>query len=265
MLQNLLLEPITNAERLLKGVGVAELNANGGKLCNAFRGLLQKYPFNLGSPTDATVADVNGVFRKPDGALWVFYDQNLQKLLVKQGSQYVPASSTGTVTLNPAFVNWFNTSANFGEAIYANGAQEPRFTYKLTPQPTEVVQGETIHIDGQTLTYTAGGPATPQQFVWQGGGQHGTTAAVKFGGPELTWQDQQGLWSVFRFFNDAERWQPSAAGQTLEWVVRVGRGNPATVNGKPVTVRLELDMGATPPFFSKGYFSRFGCVVPVAR
>ena len=103
-----------------------------------------------------------------DGALWAFYDQNLQKLLVKRGSQYAPASSTGTVTLNPAFVNWFNTSANFGEAIYANGAQEPRFTYKLTPSGA----GETIHIDGQTLTYTAGGPAAPQQFVWQGGGQH---------------------------------------------------------------------------------------------
>ncbi len=263
--QNLLLAPIISAEGLLKGMGPAELNAQAGKVCGAFKGLLNKYPFNLSSPTDATVADVNSVFRKPDGALWTFYDQSLQKLLTKQGSNYV-AVPGGTVNLTPQFVNWFNTSAAFSEALYAAGAQDPRFTYSLKPVQTDGVLGLTVTIDGQTLTFAPPAAPAPHQFVWQGGGTHGATSTVKFGGPELGWADQAGLWAAFRFFNLAETWVPSGNSQVLEWVVRIGRGAPpVTVGGKPLTVKLELDMGATPPFFTKGYLARLGCALPAAK
>jgi hypothetical protein len=36
------------------------------------------------------------------------------------------------------------------------------------------------------------------------------------------------------------------------------------VNGKPVTVRLQLDMTG-PPVFQKGFFSRLACVAEVAK
>jgi hypothetical protein len=36
------------------------------------------------------------------------------------------------------------------------------------------------------------------------------------------------------------------------------------VNGKPLTVRLELDM-AGPALFQKGFFSRLACVAEVAK
>ena len=47
-----------------------------------------KYPFNPTATVEATAAEVNGLLRKPDGALWVFYNQSLQKLVVKQGSLF---------------------------------------------------------------------------------------------------------------------------------------------------------------------------------
>jgi len=37
------------------------------------------------------------------------------------------------------------------------------------------------------------------------------------------------------------------------------------VNGKPVTVQFDLDMGGAPPVFQKGWFSRMSCVAEVAR
>ena len=56
LVQNLMLEPITNLEAKLRGVGADELNAGGKGLCGQFRAVLNKYPFNPASKQDATVA-----------------------------------------------------------------------------------------------------------------------------------------------------------------------------------------------------------------
>ena len=84
----LLLDPITNAEALIRSVGPAELNGKGKGLCSQMSAVWRKYPFNPTATAQATVADVNGLLHKPDGALWALYDSSLQKLLVKQGGSY---------------------------------------------------------------------------------------------------------------------------------------------------------------------------------
>jgi hypothetical protein len=35
--------------------------------------------------------------------------------------------------------------------------------------------------------------------------------------------------------------------------------------GKPLTVRLDLDLGAAPPLFQRGYLSRMTCVAEIAK
>jgi type VI secretion system protein ImpL len=264
--QKLMEDPITNVEALLRNLGPAELNGKGKELCGAFRAALGKYPFNPNSTVDATVADLNTILRKPDGALWKFYDANLQKLLTKQGAQYVAVSSGG-VTLNPGFVNFFNQAAAFSESLYAGGSQDPRFTYTLKPVPVDGIQGAGLQIDGQTLTY-AGGAATPKQFVWQPTGTHGEKATVKLGGgSDFGFSENDGLWSVFRFFGEADTRQPIPNGEVVEWVARSGSSRkPITLpSGKPLTVRFEVDMAGGPQVFQKGYFSRLACVSEVAR
>jgi hypothetical protein len=59
-------------------------------------------------------------------------------------------------------------------------------------------------------------------------------------------------------FGKAERQE----GNILEWVVRVGK-DPAMINGKPLAVRVEVNM--TPPLYQRGYFSSLACVAEVAR
>jgi type VI secretion system protein ImpL len=259
--QKLLEDPIVYVEGMLRALGPAELNGKGKSLCGQFRAVLAKYPFNPNATVDATMADVNGLLRKPDGALWSFYDQNLQKLLVKQGSQFAIGPSGG---VNPAFLNFFNTATAFSDAIYAGGAQDPHFIYTLTPEPSEGIQTVSLLIDGQSISYS-GGAATPKQFTWQGGGAHGSKASVKFGGPEISFSEHDGLWAVFRFFKEAERWTPAGAGQSLEWISRAGKDPMKLPNGKPLTVHFELDMGGAPAVFQAGYFSRLACVSDVAR
>jgi len=259
--QALLEAPIIYVEGLLRLLGPTELNAKGKSLCGQFRAVLSKYPFNPNATVDATLADVNGLLRKPDGALWAFYDQNLQKLLAKQGSQFVIGPTGG---VNPAFVNFFNAATAFSDAIYPSGAQDPHFTYTLKPEPNEGIQTVSLLIDGQSLSYS-GGAANPKPFTWAGGGTHGAKASVKFGGPEITFDEHDGLWSVFRFFNKADRWTPAGSGQSLEWIIRAGKDPMKLPNGKPLTVHFELDMNGGPAVFQIGYFARLACVSEVAR
>jgi type VI secretion system protein ImpL len=260
--QKLLDDPILYVEGLLKGLGPAELNAKGGGLCKEFRAVFTKYPFKPDATVEATVADVNRLFRQPDGEFWKFYNESLKKLLPKQGAQYVPAPG-GAVALTPQFVAFFNAVASFAEALYANGAQDPSFKYTLKPYPSDVFQKGSLKIDGQVMNYSASALA-PKPFTWQGTGEHGETATVNFGGPDVEWSKNDGLWSVFRFFAEA-RLQQVGTGQSLEWVVYANKNKPMNVNGKPVTVQFDLDMGGAPPVFQKGWLSRMGCVAEVAK
>ena len=261
--QKLLEDPITYVEALLRTLGPAELNGKGKALCTQMRPLLSKYPFTPGATQQATLAEVNAILHRPDGALWAFYDANLQRLLPKQGAQYVAVSSGG-ITLNPNFVAFFNRWAALADAFYSGGTADPHLTYNLKPVPTEGIQGLTLRLDGQELTATAAGGAA-KQFTWPGAAVRSAKASVKFGGTDLGWSDNDGLWAVFQFFEEAERWVPAGGAYQLEWTVRAGKKAMTLPSGKPLTVRFELNMSGAPPIFEKGYLSRMSCIADVAR
>lgn len=264
LVQKLLEDPITNVEALLRSLGPAELNDKGKGFCSEYRQLISKYPFNANSTVQATVADVNKVFKKPEGSLWMFYEGSLKKYLTKQGAQYAPIPG-GTVNLNPGFVSFFNQVAALSDTLYPDGSQDPRITYSLKPVPAEGIQTVGLQLDGQTLTYS-GGAAAAKQFVWQAQGTHEAKATVRFGGgPDLAWSSNEGLWAVFQFFHKAEQWRQSGSVASLEWVIRIGRDAVTLPGGKPLTVRFDLDMGGAPPIFQKGYLGRLACVSDVAR
>jgi type VI secretion system protein ImpL len=257
--QKLIVDPIANVEGKLKGMGAAALNSGGKSLCADFKALMSKYPFNPQSTNEALLSDVNMIFKPMEGSLWKFYDQKLQKVLTKQGNQYVAAQG-GSATLTQPFVKFFNQLAQFSNALYANGP-DPHFTYSLQPVQSEGIKSVTLAIDGQTLT-SNGGNGAAKQFSWPGT-QSGAQPIVNLGGTtDIGWETHQGLWGVFKFFWRAET--PAGPGR-LEWVIRTGDQPMRLPDGKPLTVRFDLDMGATPPVFQKGYFSGWSCPAVVAN
>jgi type VI secretion system protein ImpL len=265
--QKLLEDPITYLDAMLKSVDVGALNAAGKSLCGDFRPILSKYPFKSDATSEATLADLTKLFHKPDGLLWAFFDQKLQKVLTRQGTQYV-VNPTSKVTVNPAFLTFFNTAAAFAESIYADGATDPHFSYSLKPETTEGVQMLTVRIDGQTLPYTAGNPAAFKKFTWQGSGTHDALLSVRFGTQDLGLANTEGLWAAFHLFQLADTQSAGAGGtQVLDWIAKSGKaGQPMLLGtGKPLTVRLDLDMGSVPPLFQRGYLSRMACVSEVAK
>src|ERR1035438_9339970 len=55
--------------------------------------------------------------------------------------------------------------------------------------------------------------------------------------------------------------------QVLDWIASSGKAGQAMrlPSGKPLTVPLDVDLGAAPPLFQRGYLSRMTCVAEIAR
>ncbi|MGC8793263.1 MAG: ImcF-related family protein [Bryobacteraceae bacterium] len=263
--RTLMEDPITYVEALLRGLGPAELRAKAQAFCAEFRELMSRYPFNPKAAVQATVDDLNRLFRPTDGSLWRFYNESLQNLIVKQGGQWV-AKPGGTMTATPAFLAFFNRAAAFSEAVY-KGGQQPQLTYSLRSNLTGLNQSIELTIDGQTLSNGPGRTLT-QQFTWPGRQPGGVRMTVRFGGEPFQWPRYDGLWAAFDFFADGEeKAQVSGSVYTLEWTLRTGQAGRqvTTATGQPVSVRLDLDMMGAPPVFRKGYFAGWNCVTEVAR
>jgi type VI protein secretion system component VasK len=258
--QKLLEDPIVYAEGLLRSVAPAELNGKGRTLCAQFRPIMAKYPFNPASQIDATMVDVVSLFKPKEGLLWQFWEQNLQKLLPRQGSQFVP-NPTGGIQLNPAFVGFMNRAAVFSDAAFPGGAATPNLSFGVKPVTSADIESVRLAINGQTAMF--GASATPAKpFTWPGASQ-GVNLTVKFkGGREYDYPSFDGLWAVFKWVAEAD----TRTGSIIELILGAGRPKRPVINpttGQPVTVRF--DISANPPVFDKGYFAGLTCVAEVAR
>jgi len=260
LVQKLMEDPITYVESLLGRLGPAQVNGEARRFCVDFQNVVNKYPFNTASQIDASLDEVAAVFRPGSGSLWMFYEQNLKNHLQRSGAQYVPTNADANMRISPAFLRFFNRAVAFSDAIYRNGsAQDPQLAYTLKAQPNEGLQSLSLTLDGQTLKSNAAG-GQQMSFTWPRGRE--ARLAGSMGGAELGFLNYTGTWAVFRFFADADRWQPAGSGYNFEWVPRQGQSaQPMTLsNGRPLTVRYFLDMGTTAPIFQKNYLSGFQCV-----
>ncbi len=258
--QKLMEDPITHAEALLRGVGPAELNAKARALCAGFT-FVNKFPFNPVAQAETSLQEVATIFKPKEGTLWVFYESSLRSVLPKQGTQYVAAPGGG-LSLNPQFVYFFNQAAKFSDALYPNNAAEPRLSYSLRPMPSDQFTSMTLVIDGQSATFS--GQAGARQYIWPS--RELRLGGKLAGGSEMGLQDRQGLWSTFRFFADADRFEPAGGGYNLTWVVRQGReAQPVRVGGRELTYRFFLDMGGAPAVFDKNFLASLKCISQAAR
>jgi type VI secretion system protein ImpL len=258
--QNLLLAPIAGVSAVLRPGPVS-----GAGLCAQMSPLRAKFPFSPTSAVEASTRELAAVFDPASGALSQYYNASLKNLLLPQGSEYIPNPSS-TQQVNPAFLRFFSRAMSLERALYTGAPGQLQYKYALRPHPTETVASLTMNIDGQTLTYGGRG-AVFKQFTWPGT----TTLAVRLtvkipGGSSLDFPNYDGLWAVFHFFADADRWQPTGTTYNVEWVLRVAGGKPVTVlGGKPVTVQFDLDTLGAPPILQKGYLSSLQCVSSVAK
>jgi type VI secretion system protein ImpL len=257
----LLEEPIDYAEALTRTMGAGEINAKARQFCRSFETITGKFPFNPSAKTEATIQELNSMFRPLDGQLWTFYNDTLQNLMQKKGTQYA-ANPAGGIQLTPAFVAFFNNAARFSDALYPGGMSEPLLRYSLTPQRTDQIRDISITINGKTNNGMGTRP-----YTWTGSDSQNVRIIAKlYRGSDLELQNRQGLWSLFRFFSDADLWHRSGNGFTVDWTARQGgEGRPVIQGGKELKYRFTVDTGVAAPVFQKDFLDTLRCVSPAAR
>lgn len=257
--QKLLEDPITYAQGLLRTLGPAELNGKGKDLCGQMRPLLSKYPFSPNSAAQATIADIDAIFKPQGGLLWQFVDANLQKALTRQGSQFV-ANSSAAITINPVFLAFLNRAAAFSDAAYQGGSPDPHFSYAVKPVLTADIDTVHLSIDGQPADFNAANSAA-RKYNWPGS-PPGVQLTLKFkGGSPIGYPAYDGLWGIFQFVAIGKR----TGGTLVEEPMVDSRGKPMTDAATSHPLTVTLDISANPPIFDKGYFSGMSCVAEVAK
>ncbi len=262
--RRLLEAPITYADALLLRLGPQELNAKGKDLCAQLRPFFSKYPFNPRSQVKATLEDVNAVFRPQLGIIWVFYEQNLKKLLPKRGNEFVPDPSGG-MNVTRGFLNFFNNAAAFSTALYGSSGTDPKLSYSMRPIFSPDIQSVRLTIDGQTADFT-GQSTSPKTFTWPGAAS-GVKLSLREGGTDYVYPTWDGLWGVFSFVLEADAANERASGGTYEWRLRGGaNARPVTGSrGQPIVSGFDIDTTPAPNVFRKGFFSQMGCVADIAK
>jgi len=250
--QNLLDAPIQHADALIRMGPRDALNGGGRQFCSQFSALANSYPLNPAATNDLSLAQFNQMFAPGSGTLWSFYDSKLKTFLVKDGSHYVE-NSAGTVHLSPAFVSFFNRTADLTSAFFPSGSPPPRFTYTLKQMPGNV-EGLILQIGNETLS----GTGQAKTFNWTGSENVQVTTK---GGDILA--SYTGPWAVFRFVADAHA-QNSGSTTDLDWVLQ-SNGRPIMLpNGKPKSYSYQLQVNGANPL-RPGAFSGLHCVSQIAR
>ena len=246
LVHHLLEEPITNVELLFSTQPKGDLNAAGKQFCEQYAQLSNKYPFNPKSSDDLAVEQFGAVFAPKTGSLWTFYENaKLSQYLAKQGANYLPISS-GTVKLNPAFVEFFNRAAFASDTFYPSGSPTPKFAYTLKAMPSNL-EGVILKVGNETLS----GTGQQKSFIWTGAPE--PVVASTPGGDILG--SFGGSWAIYHFVADAvtnPHSRISGSTADLEWVMQSNGRTIMLPTGKPKSYNYELQVSGWNPFGVSG-------------
>ncbi|WLP22491.1 ImcF-related family protein [Raoultella ornithinolytica] len=235
--RTMFVQPLTQAWETVLQPSAASLNDRWSRSVvanwrTAFDG---RFPFSV-SKSDASLPMLAEFIRKDNGRIDRFLTSELNGVLHKEGSQWVPDSAHSQgLTFNPAFLKAVNQLSQLSDILFTDGSQG--ISFELQARPAVQVVETQLTIDGQQLHYF-NQMADWQSFRWPGDSYKPGTM--------LTWTtvnagarlfgDYRGTWGFIRWLDQGKRQQldrsqwmisfTSPDGRTLQWVLRsqLGKG-----------------------------------------
>lgn len=229
-------QPLTQAWETVLQPSAASLNDrwNRSVVANWHTAFEGRFPF-AASKSDASLPMLAEFIRKDSGRIDRFLTTELNGVLHKEGSQWVPdtAHSQGLI-FNPAFLRAVNQLSQLSDILFTDGSQG--ISFELQARPAAQVVETQLTIDGQKLHYF-NQMADWQSFRWPG--------ETWKPGTMLTWTstsagarlfgDYGGTWGFIRWLEQGKRQQLDRSqwmlsftapdGRTLQWVLRSQLGN----------------------------------------
>ncbi|QCA06323.1 ImcF-related family protein [Pantoea vagans] len=233
----LFVQPLTQAWETVLQPSAASLNDRWSRsvVANWHTAFDGRFPF-AAAKSDASLPMLAEFIRKDTGRIDRFLTTELNGVLHKEGSQWVPdtAHSQG-LTFNPAFLRAVNQLSQLSDILFTDGSQG--ISFELQARPAAQVVETQLTIDGQQLHYFN------QMADWHSFRWPGDTFKL---GTMLTWTsasagarlfgDYGGTWGFIRWLAEGKRqqidrsqWMMSFTapdGLTLQWVLRsqLGKG-----------------------------------------
>lgn len=235
--RTMFVQPLTQAWETVLQPSAASLNDRWSRSVvanwrTAFDG---RFPFSV-SKSDASLPMLAEFIRKDNGRIDRFLTSELNGVLHKEGSQWVPDSAHSQgLTFNPAFLKAVNQLSQLSDILFTDGSQG--ISFELQARPAAQVVETQLTIDGQQLHYF-NQMADWQSFRWPGDSYKPGTM--------LTWTtvnagarlfgDYSGTWGFIRWLDQGKRQQLDRSqwmisftapdGRTLQWVLRsqLGKG-----------------------------------------
>jgi type VI secretion system protein ImpL len=230
--RQLLQEPITGVDTLVKRKPGDVANAAGKGFCTAFAGLSDKYPFNPKATQDLPVEQLYSVF---GGEAWQKLMGTVKPLVLKVGSRY-QANPAASVTPSPSFLFFLSRVEALSDTLFPNGPGSPHLSYTLKQMPSSL-EGVELIIGSEKLA----GEGAQKTFTWTGAPEN--IGVTKSG---LTLDSATGPWAIFKFISRAHH----LTGNTLEWVIQVNDKPVLLPNGRIESYDYQLQVGgAANPFF----------------
>jgi type VI secretion system protein ImpL len=185
------------------------------------------------------------------GALWAFYNDNLQGSLALQGTRYAPRVGA-PVPLSNEFVQFFNRAAGISRALWTAG-DTARVDFVFKPQLSDAVPTVSLSVDGYTGRWTR--TATAQrQFSWVGPRAASVQLTAQVRGREVQLA-HRGTWALFRLFQQGQ-WRPGGSAAVVRWQL--------DAQGEAVALEAEVVLAGA-QVLDPGFFTGLGCVSRVAR
>lgn len=258
-LTDLLQDPIKGAQDLGKISIGAELNGGGRQVCAA--SAFGKFPFNSKSSVDASLQEVNDIFRPQGGALWRIYDSTFKKVLTCSAAGCTP---TGAMPVNPAFVSFLSEAVRFSKAVYGEAGADPTLKYSVQPR-SDQVDTFTFTVDGNKTALKSGQSGN---FNWSGtSSRFGIAVKLGGGGSELPVQPWEGLWAPFHFFAGADNTLRS--GDAYTFIFKPRQGSPprpfTDASGRPLEYQVLVDTHGAPAVFNANFWQQLRCVSTVVK
>ena len=234
--RTMFVQPLTQAWETVLQPSAASLNDRWSRSVvanwrTAFDG---RFPF-ASSKSDASLPMLAEFIRKDSGRIDRFLTTELNGVLHKEGSQWVPDSAHSQgLTFNPAFLRAVNQLSQLSDILFTDGSQG--ISFELQARPAAQVVETQLTIDGQQLHYFN------QMADWQSFRWPGDTYKP---GTMLTWTstsagarlfgDYSGTWGFIRWLDQGKRQQLDRSqwvmsftapdGRTLQWVLRSQLGS----------------------------------------
>jgi len=259
-LADLLDQPIRLADPVIphntEAFSGGKKNAELVQFCREMAPILSKYPFNPTTESNANLNDVSKAFSPTDGLVWKYVQKSAADLAVRKGVEWVPNPALQGMKVAPDLLVFLGRAQQLTNVFFAEGGMmQAKLKYVLRPVPGQTI-GIRLTLDGSELS-----SQNPLQktFYWPApaGATPGAVGTVEAGGLSSGFGRFDGLWGVFRLFQNAD--ERPLGNHLVQWSEIRGRGGAEAQKLTPPAKVEFVELPGDADLFNPKFFEGLQC------